>query len=106
MTTRTQLSAIIGEKGVAALIAWHPGCTLRVPKNAAILAPLIGKRAAVALSRALPHQTLRIPLANKRIDENMARILLEKGNSPAMVARELGFCRKTVERMRARQNQA
>jgi AraC-like DNA-binding protein len=100
MATRAQLTAIIGEKAVAALIAWRPGRTLRVPKNAAILAPLIGKRAALALSRALPHQTLRIPLFNKRIDRLKALTLLEVGRSPAMIARELGFSRKTVERLR------
>ena len=102
MTTRAQLTAIIGEEGVAALIGWHPGRTLRVPKNAAILAPLIGEGAAVRLRCALPHQTLRIPLANRRIDENLARTLLQKGYSPAAVAKELGFTRKTVERLRAR----
>ena len=103
MTTRAELTAIIGEKGVDSLIGWHPGRTLRVPKNAAILAPLIGKHAAVRLSRALPHQTLRIPLANRRIDQDVVRTLLQRGCSPAAIAKELGFSRKTVERLRARE---
>jgi hypothetical protein len=101
MTTRAQLTAIIGEKAVAALIAWHPGRSLRVPKTPAILAPVIGKHAAIALSRALPHTILRIPLANKRIDRAQALALLQSGDSPAVIARKLGFTRKTIERLRA-----
>jgi len=76
MTTRAQLTAIIGEKAVAALIAWRPGRSLRVPKTPAILAPVIGKRTAVALSRALPHMIPRIPLANRRIDRAQGLVRL------------------------------
>jgi hypothetical protein len=105
MTTRAELTAIIGEKAVAALIAWRPGRSLRVPKTPAILAPVIGKRTAIALSRALPHTVLRIPLANRRIDSAQALALLQSGDSPAVVARKLGFTRKTIERLRARASQ-
>src|SRR3954466_1722805 len=64
MTTRAQLTAIIGEQAGGALIARHPGRRPRVPKTAAILAPVIGEASAATLSRALPHVILRIPLAN------------------------------------------
>jgi hypothetical protein len=101
MTTRAQLTAIIGERAVDALIAWRPGRSLRVPKTASILAPVIGRNRAAALSRALPHVILRIPLANKRIDKAQAMALLKAGNSPAVIARKLGFTRKTIERLRA-----
>ena len=56
----------------------------------------------IALSRALPHAILRIPLANKRIDRAEALALLQSGDTPAIVARKLGFTRKTIERLRAR----
>jgi len=101
MTTRAQLTAIIGEQAVAALIAWRPGRSLRVPKTAAILAPVIGEASAAVLSRALPHVILRIPLANRRLDRQQALELLQQGDSPAVVARKLGFTRKTIERLRA-----
>lgn len=105
MTTRAELTAIIGEKAVEALIAWHPGRSLRVPKTDTILRPVIGRRAAIALSRAIPHAILRIPLANRRIDNARALALLQSGDSCAVVARKLGFTRKTIERLRARANQ-
>ena len=101
MTTRAQLTAIIGEQAVDALIAWRPGRSLRVPKTAAILAPVIGEATAAALSRALPHVILRIPLANRRIDRQRALQLLGQGDPPAIVARKLGCTRKTIERLRA-----
>jgi hypothetical protein len=105
MTTRAQLTAIIGEEAVNALIAWRPGRSLRVPKAPEILAPIIGRRTAIALSRALPHAILRIPLANKRIDRARALALLQGGDTPAIVARKLGFTRKTIERLRAQAQQ-
>jgi uncharacterized protein YoaH (UPF0181 family) len=101
VTTRTELTAIIGAKGVDALIAWRPGRTLRVPKNPAILAPIIGKQRAIPLSRALPQKTLRVALDNRRIDRALAWCLLRCGHSAATVAKKLGFNRKTVERLRA-----
>lgn len=105
MTTRAQLTEIIGEQAVDALIAWRPGRSLRVPKAASILAPVIGEASAAVLSRALPHVILRIPLANRRLDREQAMALLNQGDSPATVARKLGFTRKTIERLRASMRQ-
>ena len=106
MTTRAELTAIIGEQAVQALIARYPGRSLRVPKSPTILAPVIGESTATVLSQALPHAVLRIPLANRRLDKAQALALLERGDTPAVVAAKLGFTRKTIERLRASRTSA
>ena len=55
--------------------------------------------------RALPHAILRIPLANRRVDRAQAMALLNQGDTAAVVARKLGFTRKTIERLRASMRQ-
>jgi hypothetical protein len=103
MTTSAQLTAIIGEEAMQALIKWRPGGRFRVPKSPRRLAPIIGKEAAIALCSEIPWEVISVPGGRRRkIDPDTVAALAAVGHSNNEIAIILDCSTRSVHRAKTR----